>query len=220
MEKSEVIVDTCFLQKVSDYGRVPDNIKAIFDELNFRPVVHPYICDHEISLHAFSIKLIDDGYIRKIEYDEFIKDEYERQLYEQYFFMLHEEMRLLLEAKGGLKQLGKLNIKSGQTIYDTHYQGSSMGDVHMVLMASFMDLSIILTEDSDIDLLSVIAKKRISLGTYNLMIYNAWDLVKMIAGRANSKISKKDLVRILLNMGERSKKSELNTIWNSSHHQY
>lgn len=217
MEKSEAIVDTCFLQKVSDGGIIPDNIKTILDELNFIPVAHPYICDHEFSLHSYSKKLIDDGYIRRIDYCEFLKDECDKQLYEGYFFSLHEEMRLFLEAKGGPKQIKKLSFNSEQNIYNTHYQGSSMGDVHMVLMAAFMNLPIILTEDSDIELLSVLAKKRISIGDYNLVIYNAWDLIKRIADSENPQINKKDLVKILNNIGERNKRSELNAIWNSRH---
>ena len=43
MEKTEVIVDTCFLQKLSSEGKVIDNIKRVLAELEYIPVVHPYI---------------------------------------------------------------------------------------------------------------------------------------------------------------------------------
>lgn len=217
MEKTEAIVDTCFLEKLSAGGKKTDNIKAILEELDFKPVAHPYICEHELSVNYYSEELLKTGYIKKIEYSEFLKDAYDEQLYENYFLLLHEDMRSYLEAKGGIKQIEKLRIHPGHTIYDTHYQGSSMADVHMILMAAFMRLPVILTEDSDIALLSTLANKRLSLGTYNLVIYDAWDLVKQIAERPDSKVSKKDLIQILNDMGERDKRSEMKTIWNNNH---
>ena len=217
MEKTEVIVDTCFLEKLSAGGKKKENIKAILDELDFKPVAHPYICEHELSLNYYSEELLKSGYIKKIEYSEFLKDAYDEQLYESYFLLLHENMRSYLEAMGGIKQIEKLRIHPGHTIYDTHYQGSSMGDVHMILMATFMRLPVILTEDSDIALLSTLANKRLSLGAYNLVIYDAWDLVKQIAECPDSKVSKKDLIQILNDMGERDKRSEMKTIWNKNH---
>ena len=49
MRKTEVIVDTCFLQKLSSEGKAIDNVKRILAELEYIPVVHPYIYEHELS---------------------------------------------------------------------------------------------------------------------------------------------------------------------------
>ena len=43
MGKTEVIVDTCFLHKLSSQGKVIDNVKKVLAELEYLPVVHPYI---------------------------------------------------------------------------------------------------------------------------------------------------------------------------------
>lgn len=217
MKKTEVIVDTCFLQKLSSEGKKPENIKTILSEFDFVPIAHPYIIEHELSMKSYSEKMVKDGYIKKIEYVEFLKDDYDRHLYESYFFQLHEDLRLYLKAKEGPKQIKKLALHSNQNIYDTHIQGSSMGDVHMILMAAFMHLPIILTEDSDIDLLRSLAKKRTNLGQYTLEIYDAWDLIKQIAEKQETDISKKELEQILNEMGERPRRSEMKTIWNNHH---
>ena len=98
MEKTEVIVDTCFLQKLSSEGKVIDNIKRVLDELEYIPVVHPYIYEHELSLHSYFVSLVEDGYIKVMGYDEFQKDAIDKQTYEAYYDVLYEEMRLTLEA--------------------------------------------------------------------------------------------------------------------------
>lgn len=217
MEKTEAIVDTCFLQKLSTEGKNVDNIKKILNELDFTPVVHPYIAEHELSLHSYLNNLVKEGYIKTIEYTEFQKDTDDKDLYESYFFGIYEEMRLLLEARGGVKQIEKLDIRGTKTIYNTHKQGSSMGDVHMILMAVFLQMPIILTEDSDIELLKSISKKRVKLGTYSLQILNGMDLVRKIAQKEDSSLNKKDLEIILNQMGERAQRSEIKTLWNNCH---
>lgn len=55
MKKTEAIVDTCFLQKLSSEGKKPENIKTILSQLDFVPVAHPYIIEHELSLKSYIV---------------------------------------------------------------------------------------------------------------------------------------------------------------------
>ena len=217
MGNAKVIVDTCFLQKLAPEEKHVVNIEKVIHCLNFQPVAHPYVVEHEIALKSYLMSLVNNGFIQKIEYDEFLQDDTSKFLYESYFHDVHDELRKMLEAKGSIKQLEKLNIPSGQTIFNIHRQGSSMADVHMILMAAFMKLPIILTEDSDIELLRVIASKRIFPSSYSLTIYNAVDLILQIAGKEEMQIPKKELERMLLCMGERGRRTELTEIWNMHH---
>ena len=138
MKKIEAVVDTCFLQKLSSEGKNPENIKKILSELNYIPVAHPYHIQHELSLFSYFNQMIKEGYIHQVSYSDFLKDNYDRQQYEAYFSLLYEDMRLALEARDGTKKISPLELKKGQTIYNTHRQGSSLGDVHLMLMASFL----------------------------------------------------------------------------------
>ncbi len=217
MGKTEVIVDTCFLQKLSSEGKSIDNVKKVLAELEYIPVVHPYIYEHELSLYSYYKTLVNEGYMRVIKYGEFQKDAFDKQTYEAYYDVLYEDMRLALEAIGGPKQINKLCLRNGQTIYDTHNQGSSMGDVHMILMAAYLKMPILLTEDSDIELLKDIAKRKMQLGQYSLQILNGVQLIEEIAKKEDSSIDKKELETILKAMGERGHVSEMKTIWNKNH---
>lgn len=137
--------------------------------------------------------------------------------YEAYYDVLYEDMRLTLEAVNSSKQVEKLCLHKGQTIYNTHKQGSSMGDVHMILMASYLQMPILLTEDSDIEMLRDIAKRRMRLGQYSLQILNGVQLIEKIAKKQDSSITLKEIESILKAMRERSVVSSIKTAWRENH---
>lgn len=219
MRKTEVIVDTCFLQKLSSEGKAIDNVKRILTELEYIPVVHPYIYEHELSLYSYFVRLVKEKYIRVISYNEFQKDTADKQTYEDYYDVLYEEMILTLEAMNSPKQIEKLCLHKhkGQTIYNTHKQGSSMGDVHMILMASYLQMPILLTEDSDIEMLRDIAKRRMRLGQYSLQILNGIQLIEEIAKKQDASISIKEIESILKAMKKRDAISSIKRVWRENH---
>lgn len=217
MSKKEAIVDTCFFNKLSNNGKNIEAFKKVLVDLEYKPVVHPYIAEKELDVFPQFNKLIEEGFIRKAEYSEFIEDEDDAELYEQYFPELYEEMREYLEIKGSKKRIEKLAIPKGQTIYTYRRAGMSLGDVHMILMAFFMKLPIILSEDGDIEFLRSVAKRKISSNSYNLDIYNVVDLIMMIAQKEDTTFSKKELEKVVLEVKERVRLSEVKQAWNETH---
>ncbi len=217
MSKKEAIVDTCFFNKLSNDGKNIEIFKKVLVDLDYKPVVHPYIAEKELDVFPHFNKLVEEGFIRKAEYSEFIEDEDDAELYEQYFYELYEEMREYLEIKGSKKKIEKLVIPKGQTIYTYRRASMSLGDVHMILMAFFMRLPIIFSEDGDIEFLRSVAKRKISSDSYNLDIYNVMDLIMMIAQKDNTTFSKKELEKVVLEVKERSRLSEVKREWNRTH---
>ena len=217
MSKKEAIVDTCFFNKLSNDGKNSEVLKKVLTDLDYKPVVHPYISEKELDMFPHFNKLVEEGFIRKAEYSEFIEDEYDKELYEQYFDELYEAMREYLEIKKSKKQIEKLNIPNGQTIYTYRRAGMSLGDVHIILMAFFMKLPIILSEDGDIEFLRSVAERKISGDSYKLDIYNVMDLIMMIAEKEDTVFSKKELEKVVLEVKERSRLSEVKQIWNKTH---
>lgn len=217
MSKKEAIVDTCFFNKLSNDGKNIEAFKKVLVDLDYKPVVHPYIAEKELDVFPHFNKLVEEGFIRKAEYSEFIEDEDDAELYEQYFPELYEEMREYLEIKGSKKQIEKLVIPKGQTIYTYRRAGMSLGDVHMILMAFFLRLPIILSEDGDIEFLRSVAKRKISSDSYNLDIYNVMDLIMMIAKKEDTTFSKKELEKVVLEVKERARLSEVKQVWNETH---
>ena len=202
---------------LSNNGKNIEAFKKVLVDLEYEPVVHPYIAEKELDVFPQFNKLIEEGFIRKAEYSEFIEDEDDAELYEQYFPELYEEMREYLEIKGSKKRIEKLAIPKGQTIYTYRRAGMSLGDVHMILMAFFMRLPIILSEDGDIEFLRSVAKRKISSNSYNLDIYNVVDLIMMIAQKEDTTFSKKELEKVVLEVKERVRLSEVKQAWNEPH---
>ncbi len=217
MAKQRAIVDTCFLHKVSMSGKYVENIRLIIDNTDYVPVIHPYVAEQEFGLHSYLKRMVDEGYIETIKYSEFITDKFSNTIYQTQYRDIYEEMRNYLQSKGGKKQMPGLNIPKGKTIFDHHISGSSMGDVHMILMASFLRLPIFLTEDSDIELLRDIAKRRLSLSSYKLQIYDTKDIMKQIAEKADIEMSHNEFEKLVKQVGEKENWSEINKVWHYSH---
>ena len=217
MSKKEAIVDTCFFNKLSNDGKNIETFKKVLMDLDYKPVVHPYIAEKELDMFPHFNKLVEEGFIRKAEYSEFIEDKDDEDLYKQYFSELHEEMREYLEIKGSKKQIDKLEIPKDQTIFTYRRSGMSLGDVHMILMAFIMRLPIILSEDGDIEFLRSVAKRKISTASYHLDIYNVMDLIMKIAQKEDTTFSKKELEKVVLEVKERTRLSEVKQAWNMTH---
>ena len=217
MKKREVLIDTVFLGKLSNDGKNLEIFKKIMSDLEYRPVVHPYIANNELDMYPYFNRLVDEGVIRVAEYSEFLYDEEDREIYESYFIDIHNKMREYLEAAGGKKQLEKLVLPNNQTVFSYRKASMSLGDVHMILMAFFMKLPIILTEDSDIDLLRTITKSKMSSDAYSLGIYSAIDVLIMIAQKEDTVFSKQELIDVVKAIGERKHLSEVKQQWNCHH---
>ena len=81
MSKKEVLVDTCFFNKLSNNGKNIETFKKVLVDLDYKPVVHPYIAEKELDVFPYFTKLLEEGFIRKAEYSEFIEDEDDAELY-------------------------------------------------------------------------------------------------------------------------------------------
>ena len=87
----------------------------------------------------------------------------------------------------------------------------------MILMAFFAEMPIILTEDSDIDMLRSITRRKMGSERYTLNIYSVLDLLIMIAEKEETSFEKNDLVNVVKSIGERVHQSDVKQAWNRTH---
>lgn len=87
----------------------------------------------------------------------------------------------------------------------------------MILMASYLQMPILLTENSDIGLLRDIAKRRMRLGKYSLQILNGVQLLEEIAKKQPPSMTMKEIEAILKDMKERRVISSVKAVWRENH---
>lgn len=212
----EVIVDSCFLNKISNDTKDIDNLRRVLDGAKIIPMVHPYVAEYELALYSEYKKLIDEGYIQIIKYEQMFTKEFIKSMYEGYFDTLYTELRDKLELDQKAKAQKMYDSLEDVDIYNAHKEGSSLADVHMILAAYYMKLPIILTEDSDLSILKDIASRRLKFNGQLLCIYDALDIIKQMAADSSISVTSKELETMLNSMGERSHRAEVKQLWRNS----
>lgn len=217
MIKKEVLVDTAFLEKLSCNGKDIETFEKVLFHLEYIPVIHPYIAAHELDMFLYFDKLVKKGIVRIAEYGEFLHDDEDKALYESYFIDIHNALRETLDLAGRKKRIEKLILPKGKNIFTYRKATMSLGDVHIILMAFITRMPVILTEDSDIDILRSITKRKMRSDAYTLDIYNAVDLLMMLAEKEETPFEKKDLINIAKSIGERNRQSDIKKAWDRTH---
>lgn len=215
MSKPEALVDTCFLQKFSKEGKNIETLKRVLESLDYRPVLHPYIWKHELEMYSYVEKLCKAGLIRIASYGEFLKDVYDEELYRQQFLELYILLGKYYETTNSKKHVEALPEKCD--VFNYRRAGTSIGDVHVILMASYSQIPVIFTEDGDISALKFIAKMRMDSESYQMDIYNALEALEQIISKPECLFSKKDIEAILNEIGERSQRSKFKQLWDTYH---
>jgi len=217
MEKTKAVIDTCFLKKISSDGKHVDNLKKVLEELDYKPVVHPYCAEHELKLVDAYKSLIEEGYIEVIPYSEFIPTPTHEKLYKKQFEELFKELKKYIDSKKHSKKSMPNFDFAKDDIFSSHKVGSSLADVHTVLMAYYLGLPVVLTEDSDISYLKTVSDQKFKLKAYKITIYNALDLIIKIASNPECGIQKNELEAILDQMGGRKHRHDVRAIWREHH---
>ena len=192
-----VLLDTCFLERFKKNSALSEDLNILINEAGFELLVHPYVYENEMSVLAYAKPLFEKDYCRVVKYDEFIPDDLFREYYKSIFLKIYNEFYDRLMAMGSLKAEKMKRLEDDSDIFSVRYAGSSIGDVHLVLMALFMGVPIILSEDNnDMRMIYDIASSRINSGSFQLIMYQVSDVVELIRNKDNRTISGKELKRL------------------------
>ena len=192
----KAILDTCFLNKFNREAKIPDEFYKLMGEAGFELLIHPYVFTNELSVQSYAKTLIDNGTCKLVNYDDFIMSDYYKAYYSGLFIQVYNEFYEYLKSTDSNKadKMSALGIDTD--VFEYRRAGASIGDVHMILMAFFMEIPIILSEDSDLAMIYKIAVKHINNQHYQLLVYNVNDVIEYIKNSDNRTISNKDLKHI------------------------
>lgn len=193
----KAIIDTCFIEKFNNSGIISEDLKKLISAAEFELYLHPYIYQNELSMFSFSEDLVKSGFIKLVKYDEFIPADYYKNYYSSLFLEIYNEFYNRLLVSNPRKANKMHPLLPDTDVFNDRYGGSSIGDVHMIMMALFMEIPIILSQDNnDLTEIYEIAKYKINRDDYTLELYSVTDVVEYIKNSGSSNITNKELRRI------------------------
>lgn len=179
----EVIIDTDFLNKITLAPGINDG-KDLFirtmKEFDVSPVVHYYLAEREMKVNnLIATELIDTGYIKVYQKNDFIKNAEDEKLYEEYFRKWYNFLNL------------KEPLEKNVNVFEMNRAKHSLGEIHSTLLAYFMNLDIIMSDDSD-------ARDLVSYsGLRNVKVWNLVDVYSYIGQKREKSITIKEVENII-----------------------
>ncbi|MBO7453017.1 MAG: hypothetical protein J6U54_22010 [Clostridiales bacterium] len=192
----KVIVDTCFLSKFKKGTEISPDFRTLIDEAGFELLVHPYTYENEMGITSRMRKNLEQNNCRVIEYTEFLSSDAFRKYYSGLFIEIYNEFYARLVSCDSIKADKMHRLEEETDVFNIRFSGSSLGDVHIILLALFKNIPIILSEDSDMSMIYSIAKTKINSDSYQLKVYKIVDLVEYIKAKDGKTISNNELKRI------------------------
>lgn len=152
MDKHEVIIDSDFFNNLTIISKGQNKEEKtskyfiqLMDDMCICPVFHPFVYEEELHGNCIARELVEAGYIKKYEYDDFIKDQAEDMLYNITFGGLFNDMNgCRWDSKGK-------NARS--------YRGKkqNLGEIHSAMMSDILKIPIVLSNDKNAK--SILARK-------------------------------------------------------------
>ena len=191
------ILDTCFLEKFNRDGQIDESFQRLMKDAGFDLIIHPYVYKHELSMFSYVDKLISDGVFRVADYNDFITDDVFKVYYSKLYINVYNEFYEIEKIENPNKAENMHVLNDDVDVFEERYAKSSMGDVHMIMMAVFMDIPIILSEDND-DLFNIykIVKRRKDSENFKLELYTVIDLIDQVKKSNDKTLTNKELKHI------------------------
>ena len=174
-----IVIDSDFFQKITtnDNGEM---LKKLMSEYNAIPVMHEYVANKELDNNTKAQKLINEGFIKIIYYDdaEFLnKDEFFEENYKNAFIDAFKF------CNGEEPDLSKCSLR------DYRKAKHNMGEIHSSIMALYLRLEIFMSDDNGA---KQYVKQKINTERFKLKVLNLKDTFLEIAKKTNKSITYKE----------------------------
>lgn len=179
----EAVIDTDLLNKITQAPNIRDG-KELFlrtmRELNVIPVTHYYLAEREMQVcNRIATELIAEGHIKVYQKEDFIPD---RETEEEYAGFFRKWYNYLNPGE---------RIRKDIDIFTLKKSGHSMGEIHALLMARYMNLKILMSDDLDAKWL--VENREMS----GIQVYDLVDIYTIIGQRAEKTITLSEVENII-----------------------
>ncbi|MGN0161354.1 MAG: hypothetical protein ACI4AQ_08210 [Lachnospiraceae bacterium] len=129
-----VVVDTDYFKFITLQCTERDVFLEIIKELDVTPVMHQFVYEEELHKESFVKKLVDEGHIEILYYNDFLDTPEREKEYERLVRFAYVTMN------------GKaLDVKHNIRKY--HHEKENLGEIHSVSMARLMGYDLFMSND-------------------------------------------------------------------------
>lgn len=181
----KVVIDTDFLNKITQAPHIADG-KELFlrtvKELDVVPVTHYYIAEREMTVsNPIAVELINEGHIQVCQKEDFIRDE---AMAEEYGYFFRKWYNYLNPSDRLGREVDVFTLRRSR---------HSLGEIHALLMARYMSVPLIMSDDSD-------AKDLVNYAELSeIRVCDLVDVYIMIGQKAKKNITLKEVENIIRN---------------------
>ena len=166
--EKRVALDADYFNKLTENDADGILFLKILQELDVSPVVHKYIYDEELFANCTAKKLVENGTIVVISYDEYLSKE-QRDRYEIMFKLVYQ--RFNGEA---------FEENSHYDVYSYRKAGENLGEIRTALMAQYMNIGIMLSDDGAA---KTYVENNMRIAGEAMVVRNIYDTLVIIGGK-------------------------------------
>ena len=176
-EGVQVAVDTAFLSKLTEKDQRGVLFKNIMLQMGRSPVVHQYVYEEELLGNTAARKLVEEGSVRVVKFEEFLKDQSDKDQYDRLF-------------RQAYKGMNGLELSPKEDIFTYRHDKENLGEIHTALMAQHLNIDLMVSHDAG-------AKKYIeehmSSRRHRLIVWNIQDVFAGLASLDRSLVKWSDI---------------------------
>lgn len=187
-----VLVDSDFFTMIApckNIAKEKEFVKSVFDSLNKKPCIHPFVAKEELFNNEVVKQLIDDGYITVIDYNSVLKESWIEQQYVDNFVTYYDYMN-------------SEKIPSSLSEITRHRAKKNMGEIHTLIFAHYLKIPLFMSNDKGAKKL---AETKINSQHFSIDVKNVCDVFCMIKTTGSIKLDTKVVRSILKKREEWSK---------------
>lgn len=196
-ERETVILDTDFMNYMIRANDIKDKtyfFNKIINDLKVDPVIHEFLYEKEMMDNPLVKKLVDEGVIRVIKYEDFLED-----LNDSYYSKLFSDLYKCCNGR---------ELDYGNSDFSTYQESeANLGEIHSVILAMYTGYTLFFSNDNGS---KSMVNAKINTEQYQLKVKNVMDIFEELAIMNKKTMTKKDFDS--LTKGDKGRKSYIKSI--------
>lgn len=174
MGNNLVLLDADFCNLILEKSDNISFFKAIFDILDKKPAIHIYIFKHELLNNIHIQTLVQESFIKIIEYDDFLASDFDKHSYTIAF----EDFYMYINGK----ELNNFNI------FMDRRAKHNLGEIHSLITAQYLNIPLFMSNDKGA---KELANSKINTDAFKVDVQNIIEVVERCKSIEPNKLDNK-----------------------------